>query len=336
MRCFLPAGSDVVIRRGDSDASWYETKKEVDVTGYSVGFCPLRANLKVLVAVVDGISIFFLESQVEVELTEETKLSVQGVQLYLLQYDIPVVVSTHANRYPDEDGRSFQHPSKWMWGIGSRTSGSVWLVPKQLFPWRRIRSLIRAGCTYNKTVVDSSDAYNQLQKAAIACRNAWVEAEQSYNECVASALTRFNARAQEEDCDEEENQKQYDRDLNRVEKDRDKKQAGILSGARLYAIPEEFVRSGRTNLKAINSDGSVNMNSSTRGTAVASVNLLERQVEAHCNAVDTLRKAGAEAKGIGDAVENGSLPHDIAADYAEDNEILPEEDTYSLRDLFKD
>jgi len=330
MRCYLPPETEVVILASGS-YSWFTTTTEMDVTNYVQGICPLRSRLECLTANVDGMQVWFLESQAKVELPEEMQAHVNYGKLVTLEYDIPAIVSSNPTRYPDETGKSFQHPCIWMWGIGSRTSKSVWLLQAERIPYRRIRTLIRAGCNYRVTYVDSSDIANHLQRTVITLRNEWLQAEQSYVDCMQSAQDRHNERIAEEksmDLSEE----LLKRDHKRVEKELEKRKKNILAGAALFSVPVDWVTKGIANLAS--GQARVEVFGSLRNAVYVGNSLMDSRVDAHCNAVDALEQAGHTE--IASELENGNLPHDIAADYAEENEVLDSETTYSLRELFKD
>lgn len=147
MRAFLPVGTEIVILRNGQN-EWYTTKAEIDVTGYVTGLCPLRNALPVLTVTVKGFVIWFLENQIHVELSAEQETFVKMHKFVKVEYDIPARVSTRPQDYRDESGRSFVHPSQWMWGYGVRTILSCWLMTEERYNsiQRRLKGLTRAGC----------------------------------------------------------------------------------------------------------------------------------------------------------------------------------------------
>ena len=340
MRCFLPVENEfglpteVVIESSTGGYCWYTLERELDINDYATAFCPLRDGMTVLTTVVNGMRIWFLETQLKVVLPEGMleKVTVAFSKIVKLEYDIPAVVSQNPTQYRDESGKSFSHPSIWMWGIGSRTSRSVWILPADRIPWRRIRSLIRAGCTYEITYVDGSDIINQLQRTTITLRNEWLKAELSYEECITSAKERRAEREQAEDCDMEDSKKKYENDCKRVERELNKKRENIKAGANLFSVPMEWVTEGKASVT--NSEAQVTVTPTLRGMSASRRKTFDSKVEAHCEVVDKLKEKGHTA--LADALENNKVTHGIVADFAEENEVIDEDGTFSLRELFKD
>ncbi len=327
MNAYLPANSEIVISRNGA-YEWYTTKQQVDVSNYTTGICPIRNGLTVLTATVKGFQVWFLENQVEVELTEAQKNFVSNHKFVSIQYDIPTRVSTHAADYPDERGNSFQHPSQWMWQYGVRTTLSCWLMTEQKYQaiMRRLRGLTRAGCTWEPTNIDSANAGRKLMGAIVSLRKEWISADKSYEENMRNARIRRDERGQGADS-----LKTYQNDCTRNEKELDKRRKNIEDGAKLLSIPMEWV----SKVIPVNVPvAQVHAATSVRAVSNAHKVVGKDVTEAHCEMVDALRNKGLTAEA--DAVESGEMGHAYAADICEEHGILCDENgVFSLRDVFK-
>lgn len=333
MRAFLPAGTEVVISRNGS-YEWYTTVKTVElVNGYSVAPCPLRNALPVLTAEVKGFRVWFLENQLEVSLSDEMTTFVNNHKFVKVEYDIPVRVMRNATNHRDENGRPFTHPSTWMWGYGVRTSESVWLMTAEKYQalGRRLRGLTRAGCQWTPTNVDASDAAKHFMRAIIAMRKAWVEADQSYETCLNNAEEEYQTGNQSVEA---ERKLRYAR--TRIEKELDKKRENITSACGLYGIPLDWISKGTVPAATVSTvNGSVAIAPTASTVKNVTKADAKAKTEAHCNMVDALRNAGHTKEA--NAVESGSMSHEYAADFCEENGILCDENGgFSLRDVFKD
>lgn len=324
MDAFIKAGTEVVILR-NGQYVWYTTAKQVTVKEWHVAPCPIRNGVTVLTAEIKGYRIWFLENQLSVELTQEMKDVAQNIQLCKIEYDIPARVSQRPQDYQDENGDSFVHPSIWMWHYGVRTTKSCWIVKKESVPWRRLKLLDRQGCQWDVDDINPSNATRKIGQAVVNLRREWIDAEQRYSESMESAQTRLDAKlrdaATQQDRDTAERQYKYD--CNRVERTLRKDRENIRKGASVLRIPEYWITTGRVPTEVLQA-------STGREQAVNRAN-------AHVAAVDSLNRAGHTA--IADAVESGNLPHDIAADYAEDNEVAVTDDDgneYDLRSAFSE
>lgn len=331
MRAYLPAGSEVVLLRSNGVHEWYTTKATVDVSNYTVAPCPLRNALPVLTAEVKGYRLWFMESQIEVELTPEQTEFVMNHKFVSVEYDIPAYVSTHAALFPDENGNSFSHPSQWMWGFGVRTTLSCWLLTEERYNavLRRLRRLTRAGCNWRRTKIDASDAARHFMSAVIELRKSWLAADASYEECMNRAEEKYN---ESDKSVKAEREWRYKR--NALEKELDKKRENITEGARLMNIPMEWVSKPNALTPAPVVPVKA-MTPTVNGVSKATKAISKSEADAHCEMVDALREAGFTNEA--ELVENGMMPHEIAADICEENGILTDEDgTFSLREVFKD
>lgn len=326
MRAYLPANSEVVILRNGIH-QWYTTTKTVDVSNYTVGICPVRDALPVLTATVHGFQIWFLENQIEVELTDEQKNFVRMHKFVAVEYDIPARVSRFPQNYRDENGRSFVHPSQWMWGVGVRTTLSCWLMTDEKYQsiMRRLRGLTRAGCTWRKTRIDANDAANHFMQAVVSLRKEWLAADVSYEECMASAEERFQEAGQSIEAE-----RTYRYTKNRIERDLEKRRSNIETGAAILGIPMSWISKETVPVTAVQQ---VTPSATVVRNAQRAVS--KDETEAHCEMVDAMRAAGLEKEAK--AVESGEMDHKYAADICEENNVLCDENgVFSLRDVFAD
>lgn len=337
MRAFIPAGTEIVTIQNGSPI-WYTTKTEINVNGYVTGLCPLRNALPVLTAIVAGRPVWFLENQVNIELTEEQKTFVQMHKFVKVEYDIPARVSTRPQDYRDENGNSFVHPSQWLWGYACRTTLSCWLMTEEKYKavQFRLRRLTRAGCQWEPTWIDSSNAARHLQKAIVSLRKAWVEADASYDDCLKRAEEAFTNGNR---SNEEERKLRYAK--NRIDKALDTARENITQAANLYGIPMDWITTGKAVTQATVVNGEVAPKIAAPTTsAVRNANRADAKTknEAFCKTVEALKAHGTdESKAMAKSMEKGEVAEDIVADYCEQNEIETDEDgTFSLRDVFKD
>jgi len=310
---YIASGSEIVLQRNGVN-QWYTTKQDATVSSYTTAPCPMRNSLPVLSGKVMGFQVWFLENQLSVRMPEN---KVTSVPLVSLEYDVPAAVSTNPSRYRDENGVIFRHPSQWMWGIGIRTTLSCWILPASSIPYRRLKGLTRAGCQWRVTRIDASDAENHIQRAIIALRRELSQVDERYADNMSAAQTRYQERE-----NSRESTSRLESDMERNKKTLEASIKNVESGAFALSIPMSWIRS----------EGSVKMGVSTNRASQQRV--MENRVNAHCAVVDSLTAAGHTA--VASAIEAGTMPHDIAADYCEDKEVKVEDGDgdYSLRDVF--
>lgn len=303
---YLPAETEVVIAR-EGRNEWYTSRMEVEVGDYHVAICPLR-GVSVLTAEVRGYRVWFMQSQLQVRLNTDQNVRAENLDLVKLEYDIPTEVS-RSGRIP--------HPSQWMWVIGVRTTKSCWILPRKSIPYNRLREMMRFGCQYEVTRIHPSEAASKLQQAMIALRIELEEGQQRYEASMTAALTRFDERGRQTI----ESVNRYNADITRNEKALEKVRQNVADGCKALGIDQNWLTS-----------------SSLRAVAKAQRAVLDRRIIGHATITQRLAEAGHTAAAR--EIENGMLPHDIAADYAEDHnvsEVIADENgEYSLRDVFKD
>lgn len=334
---YIPAGQEIVVQstrdgQPTGQYQWYTTTKRVEVKEWNTGLCPVRNAITVLTAETNGRQIWFLENQLKVELSQDMKTVINTTKLVKLEYDIPARVSNRPQDYQDENGRPFEHPSQYLWNYGVRTSLSMWVVPESKIPWRRLNRLTRQGCIWEQTPIDASVAAKLLSQSVVNLRKEWVSALQSYNECMASAAQRRDRKIEnangQNDIDKANRQYRYD--CTRVEKDLTERQENIKKGASVLRIPEQWITADIREFGAVGNGTVATFTQANRAVG-------QTRARAHVAAVDSLQRAGQTA--VANAVEQGDMPHDIAQDYAEDNEVEITDDdgnTYNLRDVFSD
>lgn len=301
---YLNVGTEVVINQNGNN-EWYTTQQQVQVEDYRVAVCPLR-GVPVLTATVRGFRVWFLESQLHVEMSAELAQHAANLDLVTLEYDIPTEVS-RTNRMP--------HPSQWMWSIGVRTTLSCWTLSRSRIPYSRLHEMLRHGCQYRVTRVHPDDASRQMQLAMISLRRELEDAASRREQNYTAAETRFSARGREL----QESVNRYNADLSRIEKAYQTAVSNVEAGCKALGIPMTWL-------------GSSYLQSFVRAERA----ILNRRIEAHVTVMDRLAAAGHA--GVVTEVEAGRMPHVIAADYAEDHEVstesVTEDGTYSLREAF--
>lgn len=335
---YLPAGTEVVILRNGTH-TWYTTKDRVSVESWATAPCPVRSGVTVLTAEIKGFRIWFLENQMCVELSEGMKNLIQNVKLSKLEYDIPAVVSRRPQDYLDKHGNSFRHPSTYMWNYGVRTTRSMWLVREERIPWSAMHNLTRQGCTWDVTPIDHKAAAKLLSQSVVSLRREWIELHQSRENCLRTAAERRDAKLAEATghAETEKANRQYRYDVKRVEKDFKEGCENVRKGATSYGIPLDWV-TGKVSVLDRPSVTNAIVGGPVRTAEVAAANraVAHNRAAAHVAAVDSLNRAGAVA--VAASVEAGDMPHDVAADYMDDNDVKAEDEngTYDLRKAFSD
>lgn len=313
MNQYIPAGSLVVIFR-NGQHEWYTTKKDVQVTDIRAEDCPVR-EVPVLTTTIMGFNVWFLESQIKVELTADQIQAAKNLQLVVLEYDIPVVVQRR--------GR-IVHPSSYLWKYGVRTSWSCWLLPKGSVPLFELNNLTRAGCNWKYTLIDASAAADKLQEAVAALQTERVTAIQSAEDCRVSAQERFN------DVDRGSLETRLNRrkaDLKRIEKDLAEKLENIRLGAVALGIPTEWVNANTLTVRRIEG-GAV------KAVATAAKAASQNEAAVVAETVERAEKLGThEGKVIATQLKNNTIPVDIAKDYVREQE--EENGVYSLTEALE-
>lgn len=163
-------------------------------------------------------------------------------------------------------------------------------------------------------------------------RKACVDADHSYDECMARAEEEFTNGNR---SNEAERKLKYAR--NRIEKTLETSRKNVESAAGLYGVSMDWITKGTTATATI-VNGEVKPTVATPSTyAVRNNNRTDAKAKTngYVATVDALRTNGLEKEAK--ALESGEMPIAVAADLCEENGILCDENgTYSLRDVFAD
>jgi hypothetical protein len=151
----------------------------------------------------------------------------------------------------------------------------------------------------------------------IALRIELEEGQQRYEESMTAAVTRFDERGR----GTQESVNRYNADVSRNEKALEKVRKNVEDGCKALGIDQNWLSQ-----------------SSLRTIAKAERAVLDRRIIGHTEIVHRLQAANHGPAAA--AIEAGDMPHVIAADYAEDNNVdatvTDENGVYSLRDVFQD
>lgn len=302
---YIPAGSEVVTY-SNGEHKWYTTKTNVPVIDPKPEVCPVR-EIEAVTIQYKGYAIWFLETQVNVELSDEQTNQARHLDLVFLQYDIPTAVTRRGE---------LEHPSSYLWARGVRTSLSCWVLPKGNVPMLRLRELTRAGCTWHVTKVDASEAPNLLQRSIAALQTERLEAIRRFEESTVAADARFN----DGEGDVNAKIKRRAADTARIQKAYDKAMENVKQGSEALNIPFAWVEgvSLRTQIRMVNA---------------AAKSKWETKALVTEDAVTRLRNIGTtEATAMADSLANEKVDPRIVADYLEEHDS----DVFSLRDVYGD
>lgn len=303
---YIPAGSEVVVYSNGAH-KWHTTKTNIPIVDPKPENCPVR-EVEAVTIQYKGYTLWFLEAQANVELTEEQENSARRMELVKLEYDIPAAVMARGQ---------IEHPSTYLWARGVRTSGSMWILPKGNVPLSRLRELTRAGCLWEITKIDVSDAANKMQRAIASLQTERIQAYISYDACMRSAEERFN----DGNGDVNSKLKKRSADHKRIEKELEKKLENVRQGAVALGIPLDWVEG--TSMRTI-----------IRATVIDPAKReWETKSEVTEDAVTRLRNLNTtEATALADSLANERIDPRVVADYLEEHDS----DVFSLRDVYGD
>lgn len=168
---YIPVNTRCVLAgKGDDAGAWYDTRKEVDVSGAGTARCPMTGR-EVLVVEQKGFRLYFAPEVVRTRRANIPRMS-------LLNYDLP-------------ERLNIDNPSGALRRVAVRTTLSGWVVPTDRIPWMLIDELRTAGATVTLYKFDESEGESLLFAVQNALRTQIRQAAESAEASADAAAEQY-------------------------------------------------------------------------------------------------------------------------------------------------
>ncbi len=317
---YLPQGSKLVIRAGQTPAAWYETKKEVILTTTPVETdCPITGE-RVVTATEQKVQIWFqprmIRSRVVLE-DGDVDEATFNEQFCLFHYDVPTA-------------GGYANPSSKLYPIAVRLTESAWMMRVSDIPYSLMADMQDNGCSVEVNNFDQKESRRLIHQAVAKLQEELAEAVKRANasrdRAEAALEASQNPAEGEAAVSPEEAERRYTRQAEAIEKRLTLLAAQLGKAATRFGINERAVNINRLGATA----SAIGFAMRERAQAYASsARILAQQTDATSQALAQASQQDAvPAYAMADAMREAG--EDEAADRLQKAFDESEPETFSL------